>query len=66
LVEVTDIETEPELEDQDIDLIPRASKFEPQSLPPPKLQPVLSEQGEVVLLEDDPKTDVYNVAFDET
>jgi len=46
--------------------MPRASIIAPQSLPPPKPQRVLSEQGEVVLLDDDPKMDVYNLEFDET
>lgn len=66
LVEVTNMETKQELEDQDIDLMPRASEIALQSPPPPEPQPVLSEQGEVLLLDDDPETDVYNLAFDET
>lgn len=60
------METEPELEDQDINLMPRASKVEPQSPPPLEPQTVSSEQGEVVLLEDDQEIDVYNFAFENT
>jgi len=66
LVEVTDMEMESELEDQDINLMLRASKVVPLSQTPPKPQLVLSDQGEGVLLEDDLETNVYNMAFDET
>jgi len=43
----------------------RAYEVAPQSPPPPVLASVLSEQGEVVLLDDDPVMDVYNLSFDE-
>jgi len=51
--------------DQDTDLMPRASKVGPQSPPPPVSELVLSDQGEVILLDDDPVMDVYNLSFDE-
>lgn len=45
MVEAMDMETEQEPQDQDTDLMPRAFKVAPQSLPPPESQPVPSEQG---------------------
>lgn len=56
----------PELEDQDIDLMPRESKVVPKSPPVREPQPVPSKKGEVVLLHYDREIDVYNLAFDET
>jgi len=45
--------------------MPRESKVGPQCPPPPVSKPVLSEQGEVILLDGDPVMDVYNLSFDE-
>ena len=42
-----------------------ASKVAPQCLSPPEIKVLPSEQGEVVLLDDDPVMDVYNISFDE-
>lgn len=36
-----------------------------QSPPPPVSEPILSKQGDIVLLDDDLVMDVYNLAFDE-
>ena len=55
-----------EPQDQDIDLMPRASEVAPQSPPPSESQPVPSEKGEVVLLDDDLVMDVYTLSFDES
>lgn len=60
------MDMEQSLKDQDINLMPRASKVTPQSSPPPESQPVPSKQGEVFLLNGDPKTDVYDMAFDKS
>jgi len=66
LVEATYMEMKHELEDEYIDLTPRASKIAPQSLPPLEPQRISREQGEVVPPHDDPKMDVYTLEFNET
>lgn len=66
LVESKDMEMEQKLKEQDIDLMSRASKVTPQSLPPTEWHLVPRKQGEVVLIDDDPETNVYNLAFEET
>lgn len=61
-----DMEMEQEPQDQDTDLMPKASKVAPQSPPPPESQLVPSEQGEVVLFDDDLEMDMYNMSFDKS
>lgn len=65
MVEETGMDLEQEPQDQDTNLMLRASEVVPQSLLPPKSKPVQKEKGEVVLLDDDLKMDVYNLSFDE-
>lgn len=65
MVEATDMEFGQGPQDQDIDLMPKASEVTPQSPPPPISEPVPSEQGEVFLLNDDLMMDVFNMLFDE-
>ena len=45
LIELTDMELEQELENEDINLMLRALEVIYQSLPPPVLEPVTCEQG---------------------
>ena len=64
MVEATNMEMKHDPLDQDIDLMPRASEVAPQSPPPPESQPLPSEQGVVVLPDDDLEMDLYNLSFD--
>lgn len=66
MVEVTDMELEQEPQDQETDLMPRASEAAPQSLPPLESKIVPREKGEVVFLDDDLVMDMYNLSFDES
>jgi len=52
--------------DQDTDLIPKETEVNSQASPAPVVEKFPSEQGDTVLLEDNPGTDVYNIAFDES
>lgn len=53
-----------EPQNDDTKLMLRAPKVTSQSPPPLVLEPFLSEQGEVILLDDDLVMDVYNLSFD--
>lgn len=57
---------EHELEDQDTNIMSRASEVVPQSLRPLESKLVLGEKGEVVLLDDDLETNVYNMEFNKS
>jgi len=59
------MDLEHELQREDVDLIPRAPQVIPQCPPPLAAELTLSEKGDVVLLDDDPVMDVYNLSFDE-
>ena len=65
LIEATDMELEHEPHNEEINLMTRAPDVISQSPPPPVSEPILSEQGDIVLLDDDPIMDVYNQSFDE-
>jgi len=65
LTKVTDMDLGQEPHEQDIDLMSRAPKVTSQSLATPILELVLSEQGMVLLLDDDPIMDVDNLSFEE-
>lgn len=65
LIEVTDMELEQESQWEDTDLILKASHVISQSPPPPVVEPSPSEQGDTILLDDDPVMDVYHLSFDE-
>ena len=53
-------------QDQDTDLMPKLTEVTPQASQTPTTEKVPSEQGDTILLEDNPRTDVYNIAFDES
>jgi len=59
------MELEQKLQHEYVDLIPTALQAIPQSSPPPVVEAALSEQGDVVIHDDDPVMDVYNLSFDE-
>ena len=62
---MTDMELRQEPHNKDNDLMLRAPKVTSQSPPPRVSELFTSEQGEVVLLDDDPVMDVYNLSFEE-
>lgn len=62
---MTDMELEQEPQHEYVDLMSRAPQVIPQSPPPPAAEPTPSEQGDVVILDDDPIMDVYNISFEE-
>lgn len=53
-------------QDQDANLMPKATEVTPKASLDLAVEQVPSEQGDIVLLEDDPRADVYNIAFDES
>ena len=63
--EVTDMEMEQELHNEDVDMILRTPRATVQSLPPPVVEPTPSEERYVVPLDDDPIMEVYNLSFNE-
>ena len=58
------MELEQEPQNEDTDLMPRALEVMSQSRPLPVSKPVPSEQGDIVILDDDLVMDVYNLSFD--
>jgi len=66
MVEAMNMELEQEPQDHDTDLMSRTSEVAPLSPPPTESEPAPSEQGWVVLLDDDLVMDVYNLSFDES
>lgn len=54
-----------ELQDENLDLIPSSQQAIVQTPPPPVSEPSLSEEGEIVPLNDDLVMDVYNTSFNE-
>ena len=65
LIEVTDMELEQKPQHEDVDLMPRAPQVIPQSPLAPIIVLAPRKQGDVVLLDDDPIMDVYNLSFNE-
>lgn len=61
LIEVIEMELEQEPKNKDNDLMLRASEVISQSPPPPLLEPIPIEQGEFVILNDNPVMNVYNI-----
>ena len=53
-------------QDQDTNLMSKAIEVTPQASLAPAVEQVPSEQGDIVLLEDNQGTDVYNIAFDDS
>ena len=60
------MEIEKPEQEQDIDIVVKATKITPQASPTPTIEKVPGEQGDTILLEDHPRTKVYNIAFDES
>lgn len=56
---------QPESE-QDIDLMPYNQEVDPQASLDLKAEQVLSDQGDIEILEDNPKVDMHNISFDES
>ena len=52
--------------DHDTDLMPKATEVTPKASPAPTTEQVLSEQWYTILLEDNLRTNGYNIAFDES
>ena len=63
--EVTNMEVGDEPHNEDTDLMLRSPEVKYQSPPTLVSKPVPSEQGQVVLFDDDSVMDVYNISFDE-
>lgn len=64
-MEVTDMDFAQGPQNEDTNLMRRASKVTSQSPPPPMSKPVPSEQGDNVILDDDLVMDMYNLSFDD-
>lgn len=65
LIEVADMELQLEPQNEDVDLRPSAPQVTVQSPSPPAAELTLSKEGDVVLLDDDPTMDLYNLSYDE-
>lgn len=63
LIEVTDMQLGHETQNEDAKLTPRAPYVTSESPPPILLEPVPSKQGEVILLDDHPIINLYNLSF---
>ena len=64
LIEVVDMELEPEPQDEDVDMIPSTPQITIQSPSPLATKPSLSVEGDIVSLDDDSVMDVYNLSYD--
>lgn len=63
LIEVTDMEMEQELHNEDVDLMPSTPQVIVQSPPPSSIETTLSKEGDVVPLDDDSVMDVYKMSL---
>lgn len=61
-----DMEVEKPIYYQDINLMPIVTEVTPQASPTPMAEKVPSEQGDIILLGDHPRIDMYNIKFDES
>ena len=59
------MESESEPQDEEVDLMPSAPQVTVQSPPPPAIELAPNEEGDILPLDDDLVTDVYNLSHNE-